>query len=62
MKKDDIKIGYSFVFGRKTYEIVAIFEDDGEILYVAKTLTNYGVNSYANIFHFTEEGEFYKHV
>lgn len=62
MDKELFKIGYSFLFGRKTYEIVAIFEDDGETFYVTKTLTNYGVNSYCNIFYFTDNGELHKHV
>ena len=62
MNREDFKVGYAFVFGRKTYEIVSIFEDKAEIFYVAKTLTNYGVYSYSNIFYFTENKELCKHV
>ena len=38
IKKEDIKIGYGFCFGNKIYYIVASFEDNGKIFYVAKTL------------------------
>ena len=48
IKKEDIKIGYCFCYyGKEIYEVVAIFQDDGETLYVAKTLECFGTYSYS---------------
>lgn len=62
IKKEDIKIGYSFCYyGKEIYEVVAIFQDDGETLYVAKTLECFGTYSYS-IFYFNCNGILTEHI
>lgn len=62
IKKENIKIGYGFCYhGNKTYEVVTIFEDDGETFYVAKSLECFGAYSYS-IFYFNCNGIFTEHI
>ena len=63
-KKEDLKVGFEFKMprSRKVYEIISIFEDNGETFWLAKTKTSYGCIEYRKIFYFDKDGEFTSHI
>lgn len=60
------KVGDTFKYGRTTYKILSIFEDEGNTFYTCKYTMKDGIISYSNIFTYriNDDGfnELYKRV
>lgn len=58
-----MKVGDKFRFGHTDYTVVALFEDEGEVFYVAKSKSSrYDITTYSNIFTCNDFGKLYKRV
>ena len=60
MDKQEFKIGDTFKHGRKEYEVLGIFEEEGKIFYWCRTTTANGLTTYSNIFTYDDEGKLYQ--
>lgn len=60
MENKEYKIGDTIKSGRKEYEVIGIFEENGHEFFWARTKNSMGSYTYSNVFTYDDEGKLYK--